>query len=47
MEILKLAVPNKGRLSEKIYQLLNNAGLNFPSKGERVLQVTTKDFEQL
>lgn len=43
MEILKLAVPNKGRLSEKIYQLLNNAGLNFPSKGERVLQVTTKD----
>lgn len=43
MEILKLAVPNKGRLSEKIYELLNNAGLNFPTKGERVLQVTTKD----
>lgn len=43
MEILKLAVPNKGRLSEKIYGLLNNAGLNFPTKGERVLQVTTKD----
>lgn len=43
MEILKLAVPNKGRLSEKIYGLLNNAGLNFPTKGERALQVTTKD----
>lgn len=43
MEILKLAVPNKGRLSEKIYSLLNNAGLNFPTKGERALQVTTKD----
>lgn len=43
MEILKLAVPNKGRLSEKIYGLLNNAGLNFPTKGERELQVVTKD----
>ncbi|MBQ2645565.1 ATP phosphoribosyltransferase, partial [bacterium] len=43
MEILKLAVPNKGRLSERIYSLLNSAGLNFPTKGERVLQVTTKD----
>lgn len=43
MEMLKLAVPNKGRLSEKIYQLLNNAGLNFPTKGERDLQVTTQD----
>ncbi len=43
MGILKLAVPNKGRLSEKIYGLLNNAGLNFPTKEERVLQVTTRD----
>ena len=43
MEILKLAVPNKGRLSEKIYELLNKAGLNFNAKGERDLQVTTKD----
>lgn len=40
---LKLAVPNKGRLSERIYDLLNRAGLNFPTKGERVLQVNTKD----
>lgn len=43
MEILKIAIPNKGRLSEKIYDLLNCAGLVFPSKDERTLQVTTKD----
>lgn len=43
MECLKIAIPNKGRLSEKIYTLLDNAGLNFPSKNERTLQVTTKD----
>lgn len=43
MEQLKIAIPNKGRLSEKIYELLSNAGLNFPSKSERTLQVTTRD----
>jgi ATP phosphoribosyltransferase len=43
MEILKIAIPNKGRLSEKIYDLLNCAGLVFPAKDERTLQVTTKD----
>lgn len=43
MDILKIAIPNKGRLSEKIYDLLNCAGLTFPSKDERTLQVTTKD----
>lgn len=43
MDILKIAIPNKGRLSEKIYDLLNSAGLNFPSKEERTLQVTTKN----
>lgn len=43
MEMLKIAIPNKGRLSEKIYDLLNCAGLVFPSKDERTLQVTTKD----
>ena len=43
MEMLKIAIPNKGRLSEKIYGLLADAGLNFPSKDERTLQVTTKD----
>ncbi len=42
-EQLRIAIPNKGRLSEKIYELLSNAGLNFPSKSERTLQVTTKD----
>lgn len=40
---LKIAIPNKGRLSEKIYALLSDAGLNFPTKSERTLQVTTKD----
>lgn len=43
MEVLKIAIPNKGRLSEKIYDLLNCAGLVFPFKDERTLQVTTKD----
>ncbi len=43
MEMLNIAIPNKGRLSEKIYDLLNSAGLVFPSKEERSLQVTTKD----
>lgn len=43
MEQLKIAIPNKGRLSEKIYELLSDAGLNFPSKSERTLQVATKD----
>lgn len=43
MEQLRIAIPNKGRLSEKIYDLLNSAGLNFPTKGERALQITTKD----
>lgn len=43
MDILKIAIPNKGRLSEKIYELLNSAGLTFPTKDQRTLQVTTKD----
>ena len=43
MDMLKIAIPNKGRLSEKIYNLLDCAGLVFPSKDERTLQVTTKD----
>lgn len=42
-EQLRIAIPNKGRLSEKIYELLSAAGLSFPSKSERTLQVTTKD----
>lgn len=43
MEQLKIAIPNKGRLSEKIYELLSSAGLNFPTKSERTLQVATRD----
>lgn len=43
MEQLRIAIPNKGRLSEKVYELLSCAGLNFPSKSERTLQVTTRD----
>lgn len=43
MEQLRIAIPNKGRLSERIYELLSNAGLNFPSKSERTLQVTTRN----
>lgn len=42
-EVLKIAIPNKGRLSEKIYDLLNKAGLNFEAKSERSLQVFTQD----
>ena len=43
MEQLRIAIPNKGRLSEKIYNLLSAAGLSFRSKSERTLQVTTRD----
>lgn len=42
-KVLKIAIPNKGRLSEKIYSLLNDAGLNFETKDERTLAVCTKD----
>ncbi len=43
MEELKIAIPNKGRLSEKIYELLNAAGLSFETKSERCLHVKTQD----
>lgn len=43
MEELKIAIPNKGRLSEKIYELLNAAGLNFEAKSERCLHISTHD----
>ena len=42
MTTLKIAIPNKGRLSEKIYDLLDRSGLKFPSKDERSLTVCTK-----
>ncbi len=41
--MLKIALPNKGRLSTKIYELLNSAGLNLDSKDERCLRIETKD----
>lgn len=41
--VLKIAIPNKGRLSTKIYELLNAAGLSFESKDERCLQIEAQD----
>ncbi len=39
---LKIAVPNKGRLSENVMDLLQRAGLTI-SKNERTLHATTQD----
>jgi len=41
--MLKIALPNKGRLSQKIFELLSDAGLNIESKDERALKIETKD----
>ncbi len=41
--VLKIAIPNKGRLSTKIYELLNAAGLSFESKDERCLQIKAQN----
>jgi len=41
--VLKIAIPNKGRLSTKIYELLNAAGLSFESKDERCLQIEAQN----
>lgn len=43
MSGLRIAIPNKGRLSENIYSLLERAGLTFPNKDTRSLWVTTED----
>ncbi len=43
MDGLRIAIPNKGRMSEDIFALLNQAGLNFPTKGERTLSVKTQN----
>jgi len=43
MNGLKIAIPNKGRMSEDIFELLKQAGLNFPSKSERTLSVKTQN----
>ncbi|MBR2069660.1 MAG: ATP phosphoribosyltransferase [Candidatus Gastranaerophilales bacterium] len=42
-EMLRIALPNKGRLSQKIYELLDKAGLNLGSKDERCLKLDTLD----
>lgn len=42
-DILKIALPNKGRLSQKIYEILDKAGLNLASKDERCLKLDTTD----
>jgi len=43
MEVLRIAVPNKGRMSEKMLNLLERAGLNLLDKKERSLSTTTED----
>ncbi|MCK7514902.1 MAG: hypothetical protein MZV70_70125 [Desulfobacterales bacterium] len=42
MKGLKIAIPNKGRLSDDIFDLLQRAGLTV-SKKERSLYATTAD----
>ncbi len=41
--MLKIALPNKGRISQKIYELLDSAGLNLGSKDERCLKLDSDD----
>lgn len=43
MNGLKIAIPNKGRMSDDIFALLQRAGLNFSKKSDRTLSVKTKD----
>ncbi len=43
MEVLRIAVPNKGRMSEKMLDLLERAGLNIADKKDRCLSTQTKD----
>jgi ATP phosphoribosyltransferase len=43
MEVLRIAVPNKGRMSEKMLDLLERAGLNIIDKKDRCLSTQTKD----
>ncbi len=43
MEILRIAVPNKGRMSEKMLNLLERAGINLIDKKERALSTTSED----
>ncbi|MDD3593470.1 MAG: ATP phosphoribosyltransferase [Candidatus Gastranaerophilales bacterium] len=43
MDGLKIAIPNKGRMSDDIFELLKRAGLNFEGKSERTLNVKTEN----
>lgn len=43
MKTLKIAVPNKGRMSEKMLNLLERAGLSIEGKKDRCLQTKTED----
>lgn len=43
MSKLRIAIPNKGRMSENIFALLQRAGLSVNSKSSRSLCVTTED----
>ncbi|MDD3419872.1 MAG: ATP phosphoribosyltransferase [Candidatus Gastranaerophilales bacterium] len=43
MEVLRIAVPNKGRMSEKMLALLERAGLNILDKKDRCLSTMTED----
>lgn len=43
METLKIAVPNKGRMSEKMLDLLERAGLSIVGKKDRCLCTETED----
>ena len=43
MEVLRIAVPNKGRMSEKMLELLERAGLNLLDKKDRCLCTKTED----
>lgn len=38
--MIRLALPNKGRLAESARELLERAGLEFDGGGERALQAT-------
>lgn len=43
MSCLKIAIPNKGRLSEDVYDLLQRAGLTISKQEDRRLYASTED----
>src|SRR3989304_3736666 len=47
-EMIRIALPNKGRLAEGSRELLERAGLEFDARGERALQASLgEDFVAL